>query len=201
MATCVPDLPAALLKQIAEAEIRYYDYRRSVAEGWEKKRAQQAAEAKKQEKKAEPVAEVKKPAPAPAPVAPTPAKKEEDDIDLFGDDDDEETKAAMEAKKKELEGKKKAKPAVIAKSSIVLDVKPWEAETDLKALEAAVRAIEMEGLLWGASKFLPVAYGVKKLQIMATIVDDLVSVDELEERITSFEDLVQSVDVVAFNKI
>ncbi len=43
-----------------------------------------------------------------------------------------------------------AEPKVIAKSSIVLDVKPWDDETDMKALEAGVRAIEMPGLLWGA---------------------------------------------------
>ena len=43
-----------------------------------------------------------------------------------------------------------AEPKVIAKSSIVLDVKPWDDETDMKALEVGVRAIEMPGLLWGA---------------------------------------------------
>jgi translation elongation factor EF-1beta len=39
---------------------------------------------------------------------------------------------------------------LIAKSSILLDVKPWDDETDMKALEEAVRKIEMDGLLWGA---------------------------------------------------
>ncbi|KAG5006208.1 hypothetical protein JHK85_024750 [Glycine max] len=32
----------------------------------------------------------------------------------------------------------------------MLDVKPWDDETDMKKLEEAVRSIEMEGLLFGA---------------------------------------------------
>ncbi|KHN35851.1 Elongation factor 1-delta [Glycine soja] len=36
------------------------------------------------------------------------------------------------------------------KSSVMLDVKPWDDETDMKKLEEAVRSIEMEGLLFGA---------------------------------------------------
>ena len=32
-------------------------------------------------------------------------------------------------------------------------------------LEECVRSIEADGLLWGASKLVPVGYGIKKLQI------------------------------------
>lgn len=71
----------------------------------------------------------------------------------------------------------------------------------MKELENLVRGIEMDGLLWGASKLLPVAFGVKKLQIMVVIEDDKVSTDVLEEMISEFEDYVQSVDIAAFNKI
>lgn len=39
------------------------------------------------------------------------------------------------------------------KSSVLMDVKPWDDETDMKKLEEAVRSIQMEGLLWGACKF------------------------------------------------
>lgn len=42
----------------------------------------------------------------------------------------------------------------MAKSSVVLDVKPWDDETDMKAVEKAVREIQTEGLVWGASKIL-----------------------------------------------
>jgi elongation factor 1-beta len=32
----------------------------------------------------------------------------------------------------------------------LLDVKPWDDETDMAKLEEAVRSVKMEGLLWGA---------------------------------------------------
>lgn len=55
-----------------------------------------------------------------------------------------------------------------------------------------------------AAKLVPVGYGIKKLQIMLTIVDDLVSVDNLIEEYLTVEPVnehVQSCDIVAFNKI
>ncbi|KAM1584504.1 hypothetical protein ACFX13_043647 [Malus domestica] len=62
-----------------------------------------------------------------------------------------------------------------------LDLFGDETEEDKKA----VRCVEMEGLFWDASKLVSVGYGIKKLQIMLTIVDDLVSVDDLiEEQLT-----------------
>jgi len=82
-----------------------------------------------------------------------------------------------------------------------LDVKPWDDETDLGAMEKVVRSIEADGLVWGPSKFLPVAFGVKKLQIGCVVEDDKIGTDFLEEKICEFEDFVQSVDIVAFNKI
>lgn len=54
------------------------------------------------------------------------------------------------------------------------------------------------------AKLVPVGYGIKKLQIMLTIVDDLVSVDTLIEETLTVEphnEYVQSCDIVAFNKI
>lgn len=74
-------------------------------------------------------------------------------------------------------------------------------ETDMKALEEAVRSIEKDGLVWGASKLVPVGYGVKKLQINLVVEDDKVSLEELEEQIREFEDYVQSSDVVAMQKL
>lgn len=40
------------------------------------------------------------------------------------------------------------------KSSVLLDVKPWDDETDMAKLEEAVRNVKMEGLLWGACMWL-----------------------------------------------
>jgi len=90
---------------------------------------------------------------------------------------------------------------LVAKSSVLLDVKPWDDETDMKALEASVRSVVMDGLVWGTSKLVPVAYKIKKLQIQCVIEDEKVSTDLLEEKICAFEDYVQSVDIAAFNKI
>jgi len=128
---------------------------------------------------------------------------DDDDFELFGSDD--ETDEAVEKLKQErlaaYEAKKSKKPALIAKSSIILDVKPWDDETDMNKIEESVRSIVADGLLWGASKFVPLAYGIKKLQINCVVEDDKIGTDFLEEEITKFEDLVQSVDIAAFNKI
>ncbi|XP_078141817.1 eukaryotic translation elongation factor 1 delta b (guanine nucleotide exchange protein) isoform X1 [Centroberyx gerrardi] len=158
--------------------------------------------------------------PAPAPAAPytngtpaqqkktsAPVKEEEDeedddDIDLFGsDDEDPEAERIKEQRLKEYAERKAKKPALIAKSSILLDVKPWDDETDMAKLEECVRSVQADGLLWGTSKLVPVGYGIKKLQIACVVEDDKVGTDMLEEEITKFEDYVQSVDVAAFNKI
>jgi hypothetical protein len=48
---------------------------------------------------------------------------------------------------------------VINKSSVVLDVKPWDDETALAALEAAVRGIAADGLVWQASQLGPARPG------------------------------------------
>ncbi|KAK4487249.1 hypothetical protein RD792_006148 [Penstemon davidsonii] len=129
------------------------------------------------------------------------ADDDDDDIDLFGDETEEEKKAAEEREAaKASSGKKKES----GKSSVLMDIKPWDDETDMKKLEEAVRSVEMPGLFWGASKLMPVGYGIKKLHIMLTIVDDEVSVDDLiEERLTAepINEYVQSCDIVAFNKI
>ncbi|XP_010275030.1 PREDICTED: elongation factor 1-delta-like [Nelumbo nucifera] len=139
------------------------------------------------------------------PVADTKASAAEDDddddVDLFGEETEEEKKAAEErAAAMKASGKKKES----GKSSVLLDVKPWDDETDMKKLEEAVRSVQMEGLVWGASKLVPVGYGIKKMQIMMTIVDDLVSIDNLIEDYLTAEpanEYIQSCDIVAFNKI
>jgi len=141
-----------------------------------------------------------------AKAAPAPAKEEEedDDVDLFGSDeesDDEEKKRITEERLKAYHEKKAKKPKVIAKTSVLFDVKPWDDETDMDAMLKEVKAIEMEGLVWGASKLVPVGYGINKLQVMCVVEDEKVSIDELSEKICEFEDFVQSVDIAAMSKI
>jgi len=149
---------------------------------------------------------------APVPVAaPSAAAKaaggDDEEFDLFGSEEDEE-ESAEQAKVREerlaaYAAKKSKKPGPIAKSSILLDVKPWDDETDLKEMENCVRSIQKDGLNWGGSKLVPVGYGIQKLQIMCTVEDEKISVDvDLVEHIQDeFADFVQSVDIAAFNKI
>jgi translation elongation factor EF-1beta len=70
-------------------------------------------------------------------------------------------------------------------------------ETDMKQLEANMRSIEMDGLTWGASKLVPVGFGIKKLQVNLVVEDEKVSIDDLQGKIEEDEDHVQSTDVVS----
>jgi len=138
-----------------------------------------------------------------------PAKKveeeeeDDDDFDMFGSDDevDEEAEKIKAERLAAYAEKKSKKPALIAKSNVILDIKPWDDETDIVEMERLIRTIEKEGLLWGKAEKKPIAYGIFKLTISAVVEDDKVSVDWMEEQICEFEDYVQSVDVAAFQKI
>ncbi|KXJ14823.1 elongation factor 1-beta [Exaiptasia diaphana] len=129
---------------------------------------------------------------------------DDDDEDLFGSDSESEDEESKKIKQERLDAyyaKKATKKAVIAKSMITLDVKPWDDETDMKEMEKLVRTVECDGLVWGASKLIPLAYGIKKLQIACVVEDDKCGSEYLSEKIGEFEDLVQSVDVASFNKL
>jgi len=93
----------------------------------------------------------------------------------------------------------KAKPA--AKSFVTMDIKPWAEDTDMKELEAAVRGIIKDGLVWGASKLVEIGYGVKKLQINLVVEDEKIGLDDLEQEIQDMDDYVQSTDVFAMQKL
>ncbi|KAL0268668.1 UNVERIFIED_CONTAM: hypothetical protein PYX00_010513 [Menopon gallinae] len=133
-----------------------------------------------------------------------PAKDDDDDVDLFAsdsEDEDEEAKKIREQRLAEYAAKKSKKPALVAKSNIILDIKPWNDETNMKELEEAVRKVEMDGLVWGASKLVPLVFGIYKLQISCVVEDEKVSVDQLTETLEEIEEYVQSVDIAAFNKV
>merc|ERR1712156_673821 len=120
------------------------------------------------------------------------------------DDEDEESEEAARIRQERLDAyaaKKSKKPALIAKTSVLLDCKPWDDETNMDEMLKSIKTIEMDGLLWGASKLVPVGYGINKLQVMCVVEDLKVSIDELQEKICEFEDFVQSCDVAAMNKI
>ena len=45
-----------------------------------------------------------------------------------------------------------SEPALIAKSNIIMEVKPWDDETDMKKMEECVRCVSCDGLVWGAGE-------------------------------------------------
>ena len=134
------------------------------------------------------------------------AKKDDDDIDLFGDDDEDDgaaAKAAAEAAKKAAQGKKKKKE-VVAMSLVMLEVKPLDSETNLDDLAKKIfGTIVKDGLFWKTEyKKEPIAFGIEKLIIGFSCEDEKISVDnDVVEKIEEMEDLVQSVEIQAFNKI
>lgn len=143
---------------------------------------------------------------APAKAAAAPAKEEDDAENLFGDDDDDAAaKIAAKAKAAAAAAPapKKAKKVVIDKSSLIYEVKPQEAGADMKAIETAVRGVEMDGLVWGSEfKIVDVAFGIQKLIAQAIIEDEKVSLYDLEEKLAACcPDLIQSVDQTSMSKI
>ena len=98
---------------------------------------------------------------------------------------------------------KKKKKEVIAMSLVMLEVKPLDSDTDLdKLANQCFTKIVQDGLFWKTEfKKEPVAFGIFKLIIGFSCEDEKVSVDDIVEKIEAFEDQVQSVEIMAFNKI
>jgi len=133
---------------------------------------------------------------APAAAAAPAKKDDDDDMDLFGSDNDEPApKVKVEVKKKKKE--------VIAMSLVMLEVKPLDSETNLDDLAQNIfKNVTQDGLFWKTEyKKEPVAFGIFKLIIGFSCEDEKVSVDGIVEKIEEMEDFVQSVEIMAFNKI
>jgi len=155
-------------------------------------------------------APVATPSPTPASTETSTAAKadaEPAEVDPFADDDQTEEEKAREkeymriAADKHKKDAERGKKVELARSMIVLDVKPLGTETDMKALEACVRSIEMDGLQWKGAELKEIAYGVQKLQIICIIEDDKVPQDSIQEAVEKFEDFVQSTDIVVRNRM
>ncbi|KAM3728811.1 Elongation factor 1-beta [Dirofilaria immitis] len=129
----------------------------------------------------------------------------EDDFDLFGSSEDEKDEEKERIKQERLKAyaeKKAKKPETVAKSSIIFEVKPWDDTTDMRELEKLIREIKQDGLVWGDSKLVPLAFGIYILQIVCVVEDEKVGVDDIISNvIEEAPEHVQSVDVVAFNKV
>ena len=124
--------------------------------------------------------------------------------DLFGDDDDDAgAEAAKKAAQAAKDKAKKKKKVVVAMSLVMLEVKPMDDQVDLDKLAQKIfKDITQEGLFWKTEyKKEPVAFGIFKLICGFSCEDEKVSVDDIVERIEDIEDMVQSVEIQAFNKI
>ena len=137
-------------------------------------------------------------------------EKKDDEIDeddLFGDETEEDKKAKEEAHKKREEEKKedgkKKKKVEVQKSLVLIDVKVYDPEQDYDALaEKILKNVKRDGLVWKTEyKLDEVAFGVKKIVMGMVVEDEKVSVDDIIDELTSWEDEIQSVDIVAFNKL
>ncbi|KAL7896283.1 EF-1 guanine nucleotide exchange domain-containing protein [Trichoderma sp. SZMC 28014] len=136
--------------------------------------------------------------------AKAPAAEDDDDVDLFGSDDEEEDAEAARIRAERLADyhkKKQDQPKPVGKSIWTMDIKPMDDETDLDVVEAGVRTIQMDGLVWGTCKKVPVGYGIHKLQMSLVVPDDLLS-DDIQQAIEDqFGHWVQSTDVIAMQKL
>ena len=107
-----------------------------------------------------------------------PIDVDELELDLFGGDDDGEAakKAAKDAK-----GQKKKKEKPKDMSMVMLEVKPLDDTTDLDLLAKRIfKDIKQQGLFWKTEfKKEPVAFGIFKLIIGFSCVDDETSVDKV----------------------
>ena len=137
-------------------------------------------------------------------------EKKDDEIDeddLFGDETEEDKKVKEEAHKKREEEKKedgkKKKKVEVQKSLVLIDVKVFDPEQDYDALaEKILKNVKRDGLVWKTEyKLQEVAFGVKKIVMGMVVEDEKVSVDDIIDELTSWEDEIQSVDIVAFNKL
>jgi len=84
----------------------------------------------------------------------------------------------------------------------MFEVKPLDSETNLDDLAQKIFKLTGEGIFWKTEyKKEPVAYGIFKLIIGVVVVDEIASVDSIQEKIEAIEDMVQSVEIAAFTKI
>lgn len=138
--------------------------------------------------------------------------------DLFGDEASlaeaekavKEKQAAADAEKAEkaekAEQAKKEKKKEAAKSMVRMEVKVYDSETNLDTLAKRIfEEIQFPSLIWQQKyKKMPFAYGIEKLIISCMFEDEKIeTTDDIIEAIVAMDDeeLVQSVDILDFNKV
>ena len=118
----------------------------------------------------------------------------------------EEPKPKKEKSKKTPKEEKACPPPIKKPISnnmyaVLLQIIPKDEETSMKDLENAVRATTLDGLKWGNSQLIHLAYGLKKLSIICTVEDDKVSIQDVIQKLGKYEQYIKSVDIAAFNKL
>ena len=122
---------------------------------------------------------------------------------LFKDDVRKSWKPINNKKQKGEKGNEiieKKKP--VDKSHVILEIKGLEQGQDLEALaKKIINTIKKDGLQWNTGyKLEEIAFGIKKLVIALLVEDDKCSVDEIIEELESWDEEIQSAEIVSFNK-
>lgn len=130
-------------------------------------------------------------------------EKEDDDFDPFAEETEEDKENLEKMKKDKKKDGKKKKEKEPDKSLILLEVKGFESDQDLDALaKKIIKEVKREGLTWKKEyKLQDVAFGIKKIVMGCVVVDDICSIDDIVDELTSWEEEVQSVEIVSFNKL
>ena len=132
---------------------------------------------------------------------------DDDEDDFWGEDEDQTPEEAAAAAKELEEAKAKAMAKLAKKeanqrSLCNLEIKPWEADQDLKALYAKIKkTVVKDGLKWSEGlKLVDVAFGVQKI-ICTAVVNQTLSMDAIIEEITEdlFADEVQSMSMTSMS--
>ena len=105
-------------------------------------------------------------------------------------------------KRKNKEKKKGEKKKEVDKSHVTLEINGWDADQDLDSLaKKIISTIKKDGLRWNTGyKLEEVALGVKKIVIFFIAEDEKCSFQEFVDELESWENDIQSVEVVSFNK-
>jgi translation elongation factor EF-1beta len=90
-----------------------------------------------------------------------------------------------------------------AKTLVYLEISPANTEVDLQMVWNEIKSnFHIDGLTWGEKyKLESLGYGICNLEMTCTIVDSMVSIDDITDAIESLDEFVQSVRVLSMNKI
>jgi translation elongation factor EF-1beta len=86
-------------------------------------------------------------------------------------------------------------------SQVVFRIRPWDYDMEIGTLIVAVLGLNLEGLTWGANTTENVGYGIRDFIVTAVLDETLISIDDVIDRLTEFDDIISRVDVPLWNKV